>query len=172
MNSLLNVALFQAGWWACVLGAVDEQPWIGVTAVAVILALHVARAARPRREWALAAIAAVAGALFENALARSGWVRYGAAGSSAAFAPLWIVAMWPLFATTLNVSLRRMRAHPGLAALLGLIGGPLAYYAGARLGALDLASPGMALAAIAVGWAILTPALCAAALRFDGYARP
>ena len=172
MNSLLNVALFQAGWWACVLGAVNEQPWIGLTAVAVILALHVARAARPLREIALASIAAVAGALFENALVRTGWVRYGAEGVSAAFAPLWIVAMWPLFATTLNVSLRKMRAHPLIAALLGLIGGPLAYYAGARLGALDLVSPGPALTAIAIGWAVLTPALCVAALRFDGYARP
>ena len=170
MSSLLNVALFQAGWWACVLGAVTGQPWIGPGAVAALLAWHVGRAAHPQRELALASIAAIAGAVFENALVRTGWVRYGAEGSGATLAPLWIVAMWPLFATTLNVSLRKLRAHPVPAALLGLIGGPAAYYAGARLGALDLASPGAALTAIAIGWAVLTPALCAAARRFDGYA--
>ena len=172
MNVVLNAALFQAGWWSCVLGAAHGHAAWGVIVAAAVIAWHLARAARPRRELALASIAALAGAVFENALARSAWVRYADDGASLAFAPVWIVAMWPLFATTLNVSLRALRTHPWIAALVGLAGGPAAYYAGARLGALELVSPGNALAAIAAGWAILTPALCAAARRLDGYPRP
>jgi hypothetical protein len=57
-----------------------------------------------------------------------------------------------------------------IAALLGAAGAPLAYYAGARLGALDLVSPAPALVAIALGWAVATPALMLAARRLDGYA--
>jgi hypothetical protein len=172
MKVILNAALFQAGWWACVLGAAHGHATWGVIVAAAVIAWHLARAARPRKELALASIAVLAGLVFENALARSEWVRYTDEGEGLALAPLWIVAMWPLFATTLNVSLRALRTHPWIAALVGLAGGPAAYYAGARLGALELLSPVNALAAIAAGWAILTPALCAAARRFDGYPRP
>jgi non-ribosomal peptide synthetase component F len=82
-----------------------------------------------------------------------------------------MVALWAMFATTLNVSLRALRARPWLAAALGAAGGPLAYYAGARLGALQLADFHAGLAAIAVGWAWLTPLLLASARRNDGFAR-
>ena len=51
--------------------------------------------------------------------------------------PLWMVALWAAFATTLNVSLRALRPHYLLAAVLAAMGAPLAYYAGARLGALQ-----------------------------------
>ena len=87
-------------------------------------------------------------------------------------APYWMVALWALFATTLNVSLRWLRARPWLGALLGALGGPAAYYAGARLGALELATAGAGLGAIAIGWAVLTPLLLGTARRLDGYARP
>ena len=83
-----------------------------------------------------------------------------------------MVALWAIFATTLNVSLRSLRPHRWLAALLGAIGGPVAYYAGARLGALEFGTPAPALAAIGIGWAILTPALLGTARRLDGCARP
>ena len=42
-----------------------------------------------------------------------------------------------VFATTLNVSLRRLRRFLFAAVVLGGIVGPLAYWGGARLGALD-----------------------------------
>jgi cell division protein FtsW (lipid II flippase) len=87
-------------------------------------------------------------------------------------APYWMVAMWALFATTLNVSLRWLRPHVGLAALIGAVGGPAAYYAGARLGAIEFTVAGAAMAAIALGWAVLTPLLLRVAARLDGYARP
>jgi hypothetical protein len=78
--------------------------------------------------------------------------------------------MWMLFATTLNVSLRWLRRYPLAAIALGAIGGPLAYWAGARLGAMEFAAPVAATAALAFGWALLTPLLVWLAQRFDGYA--
>ena len=87
-------------------------------------------------------------------------------------APYWMVALWAIFATTLNVSLRWLRGRAVLAAALAAVGGPAAYYAGAQLGALKLVAPGAALAAIGAGWAVIAPALLAAARRVDGYAQP
>jgi hypothetical protein len=118
----------------------------------------------------LIAISAACGLVFETALLGSGWIAYPQGGGAGSVAPFWMIALWGLFATTFNVSLRWLRERGVVAALLGAAGAPLAYYAGDRLGALDLVSPAPALAAIALGWAIATPALMRAARRFDGYA--
>ena len=172
MMLIVNVALFQAGWFACVLGAAHGLPWLGALAAAVIAGIHLVRAPQPLRELVLLAAAAALGAAFETLLVQSGWVRFDTGVLIPGAAPYWMVALWAIFATTLNVSLRPLRAHPALAALLGAIGGPAAYYAGASLGALQFAGAGAALAAIAAGWAILAPVLLAAARRLDGYAQP
>lgn len=172
MALAVNVLLFQLGWFACVLGAAHGLPWLGVGAAAPIVAWHVARAVRPRRELALIAVAVLIGALFETLLAQSGWLRFDDAGMLiAGTAPVWMVALWALFATTLNVSMRALRSRWVVAVLLGAVGAPLAYWGGARLGALELVTAGPALAAIAVGWAGLTPLLFSAARKLDGYAR-
>jgi len=169
---VVNVVLYQLGWFACVLGAAHGLPWIGPLAAAAIIAWHLARAARPRPELALVACAVLLGALFDTLLVQAGWVHFSAGALIAGTAPCWMMALWAIFATTLNVSLRSLRTHPVLALILGALGGPLAYFAGARLGAITLVAAGPALSAIALGWAVLTPVLLLAARRFDGYALP
>jgi hypothetical protein len=171
-SMLANAVLYQAGWFACVLGAAHGRPWIGAVAALAIVAWHLARASDPRRELALVAASAIVGLAFETALVQSGWVRFPNGVLLEGTAAYWMVALWALFATTLNVSLRSFRARPGLGAALGALGAPAAYYAGARLGALEMTSLGAALAAVAVGWALIAPALLAAARRLDGYAAP
>lgn len=169
MTLVANIVVFQAGWFACVLGAAHGLPWIGAIAAATIVAWHALRAAHPGRELALVGVAAALGALFEAVLLQSGFVHFPQGGLVEGLAPLWMVALWALFVTTLNVSLRWLRAHPALGAALGGIGGPVAYYAGARLGAIELVAAA-SLAAIAIGWALITPLLLACARRLDGYA--
>lgn len=172
MNLILNVILFQIGWFACVLGAANGVPWGGALAAAAIIAWHLVRARQPKRELALAALAALAGAAFETALVQTGWVRFDSGVLMQGVAPYWMVALWAVFATTLNVSLRWLRGRATLAAALGAVGGPAAYYAGAQLGALELVAAGAALAAIGAGWAVLAPALLGAARYLDGFAQP
>jgi hypothetical protein len=162
-----NFVLFQLGWFACVLGAARGYAREGSLVALAIVAAQVARAPRPRRELALVAAAVVFGAVFDSLLALSGWLRYDTGVLVEGTAPYWIVALWALFATTLNVSLRALRTRPWLGVLLGLIGGPAAYYAGARLGALTLVQAVPALAALAIGWAVATPLLFALALRLE-----
>jgi hypothetical protein len=162
-----NVFLFQLGWFACVLGAARGYAREGTILALAIVAGYVACAKRPRRELLLVAAAALLGAIFDSLLAMSGWLRYDEGVLFQGTAPYWIVAMWALFAITLNVSMRALRSRPWLGALLGVIGGPAAYYAGAKLGALTLVQPLPALAALAIGWALATPLLFALALRLE-----
>jgi hypothetical protein len=172
---LLNIVAFQAGWFACVLGAAHGRPWAGVAASIGIVGAHAWRAARPRPEIALAALVVMAGAGWDSALALSGWLVFSAAPSSlpwAHLAPPWILAMWALFATTLNVSLRWLRGRWLLAAVFGAVAGPAAYWGGSNLGAVRLVEPTMALGALAVGWALMLPALLALGARHDGIGSP
>lgn len=157
---LLNIVLFQLGWFACVLGAANGYAREGAIAAGLIVALHIARATRPGREAKLALAAALLGLAFESALVWAGWVRVDDG-------IYWLVALWALFATTLNESLRTLQTRPWIAALFGAVGGPLAYYAGARMGALDFVQPAAMLAALAVGWAAATPLLLSVARRLN-----
>jgi hypothetical protein len=166
---IANFIVFQIGWFACVLAGAHDRPWLGAGAALAIVAVHVARAERPGNEAVLVLLAGVIGLVFDSALVAAGWVRYASGAVVAGFAPQWIVALWLLFATTLNVSLRWLRRMPLVSALLGGIGGPLAYWGGARLDAMQFVAPIGATAVLAVGWAVITPILVRLGQRFDGY---
>ena len=167
---LANFILFQIGWFACVLGGAHDRPWLGAGIALTIVAWHVGRAARPREELILVLLSGGIGAVADSVPVAVGWVRYASGTVVAGAAPVWLVTMWMLFATTLNVSLRWLRRDPLVAIGLGAVGGPLAYWGGARLGAMEFAAPVAATAALAFGWAVLTPVLVRLARRFDGYA--
>lgn len=164
---LPNLLAFQVGWWGVVLSAAHGHPGWGLALVAALLGGHL-RWVRPRRsEVLLIALVSLIGFALEGLILASGWVGYGLGGSSSDLAPLWMVALWANFATTLNVSLRFLRGHPWLAAALGGLGGPLAYWGGAGLGAMSFPDLGTGLAALALVWALVTPLLVALAARLE-----
>lgn len=166
---LTNLVLFQIGWFACVLSAAGQQPWVGVLIAAIIISAHLARAHAREAEVKLLLIAVMIGALFDSLLVWQGWLQYPSGMLLPHAAPYWIVVMWALFATIINVSLRWLRGRWLIAAAAGAVGGPLAYYGGSRLGALHFGDESAALVALAVGWAIFTPLLVAASTRLDGW---
>jgi hypothetical protein len=163
----LNLALFQVGWFACVLGAARGLPWIGPLTVAAIVIWHAARSPQPADELKLAAIAVLVGAVCDSAFAALGWIDFAPVAAAPYVAPWWMLALWAVFATTVNVSLSWLRPRLRLAALLGTVFGPFAYWAGERLGALELREPVAALASLGAVWALALPALLALGRRFD-----
>ena len=168
MYTIINILASQAGWFACVLGAAYGTPLFGPAVVAAIVGMHLVHSARPSREFALIVSAGLLGAAWDSALVAAGWIEYPAGNVSASLAPYWIVAMWMLFATTLNVSLRWLRERPALAAIVGGISGPLAYYGGAKLGGVGFVDTQAALTALAFGWAAMLSALSVLSSRLDG----
>jgi hypothetical protein len=168
---VMNVLLSQIAWFGAVLAAARGLPWLGVIAVIGVVAWHLGRARQPAREIGLVALALAMGAVFETLLVQAGLLRFEGGALLAGTAPVWMVALWANFATTLNVSLRALRSRLLAAALLGAVGAPLAYVGGQKLGAVQFLEPASAVAAIAAGWALLTPVLFLAARRFDGFAR-
>lgn len=168
MKLLVNFVAFQVGWFACVLGAANALPWLGPVVVAAVVAIHLTMARRPARELRLVLVAMMIGLVVDSLLLATGWLQYRVGLWLPGLAPYWIVSMWALFATTLNVSMGWMRGRPALTVLMGAVGGPLSYLAGEKLGAMELVQPTLALAALAVAWAIAMPVLMWLAGRFDG----
>ena len=168
MALALNVVAFQIGWFACVLGGANSLPWLGTLLAAGVVVVHLARVPRPAAEAGLIGLAGVLGGAWDSLLVAIGLVSYPSGTLIAGTAPHWMVALWLIFATTLNVSLRWLRGRGWVAAALGAIGGPLAYYAGYKLGAVSFIDTGAAMIVLAGGWALLMPLLVAISVRFDG----
>lgn len=159
MFNLLNFAAYQLAWFAVVIGAAREMAWAGALVALLVVIVHLAFR-REAVEFRLIGAALLLGLLVDGALALSGQVRFADAWPQN-LAPYWMSSLWIAFATTLNHSLRWLMRRPAVAAAGGAIGGPLAYLAGAKLGALSFVSAATALPLIGILWAL---AMCALSL--------
>lgn len=159
MRNVVNFILFQAAWFAAVLGAAQGMPWLGVIAVPAAFAVHLAFVRGRKGELLLAAAAAVIGFMTDTALIATG-----------AFSPVpflfphplsvpWMVMLWVNLAMTLNASMAWLRGRYALGALFGAVGGPAAYASGAQLGAMTAFPSTSGLLAIGTAWAITFPLL-------------
>ena len=168
MPFLLNLILFQLCWIASVAGAGQGFWWAGPLAVLAFVVVEMKFSHRARADLKLLGVACVAGLLIDSAYVQLGLMRFASPVPSAELAPIWIIGMWASFALTLNHSLSFLKGRPLWSFVFGLVGGPFAYYVAARnFGATELtASPVMVYGALAVAWAIMTPALLALAVRW------
>jgi len=165
---IINAAAFQIGWLLCVLAGANHVPWLGTLAALLIVALHISYANSPRNELLLVLSAGIIGAVWDSLLVYAGWLQYPSGTLIENTAPHWIVAMWMLFATTLNLSLGWLKQRPVLAAALGAAAGPAAYFAGYKLGGVAIPDLATAMTALALGWALFMPLLMALANHLDG----
>ncbi|EGV16062.1 DUF2878 domain-containing protein [Thiocapsa marina] len=168
----VNLIAFQIAWFACVLGGAHGWPWLGVGVAALVVALHLRLSDAPRREAMLLVLVGVIGAVWDGFLVRFGFLEYPSGMLLPWLAPVWIIAMWVAFATTLNVALSWLKGRWTLAVVLGAIGGPLAFYGGHKLGAVAFPDTVVAMAVLAGGWSFLMPLSAWLAQRFDGAGFP
>ncbi|MHC4513101.1 MAG: DUF2878 domain-containing protein [Planctomycetota bacterium] len=171
-RALIDFALVQVGWFACVLGGAAGEGWIGPVSVGALLAIHLAAVTPPGSrgvEIRNVVVLGLIGTAIDCIQVQLGVLRFagaaavtgegGAAGGVLWGLPLWMAALWFLFPILFNTSLAWLHGHPALAPLLGLVGGVLAYVAGESLGALTFGSErAWSIAAVGVAWAAYTPA--------------
>ena len=165
---VVNFAVFQVGWFSSVLGGAAGIPWVGPVFVLAAVLLHLHVADRPASELMLILACALIGTLVDSTLVAAGWVTFPSGMLHEALAPYWIVAMWVLFATTLNSSLRWLRGRTALAVLFGAVGGPVTYAGGHELGGIDFLDRAAALAFLGVAWGAALPVLTHLAAILDG----
>ena len=160
MGRLLNFAMFYLGWFACVMGAGRGQLWLGPSVVAAVVLLHLYMASRPVQEAKLILTIGVFGFAVDTLQASAGLYAFSGTSPAPWLCPLWMMALWMVFATTLNASMAWLAGRYRLAAAFGALCGPVSYVAGARLGAIELPVHASAsLVGIAIVWACVMPSL-------------
>jgi hypothetical protein len=156
MGGVINFVAYQAVWFAVVASAAHGRAALGMGAAALFAAAQLALSRRRLSDVRLMAAAVSLGVAIDGTLRLCGWLRYASPEPALPphGAPLWILCLWAAFALTLTRSLAWLMRRPWLAALLGALGGPLAYASAARgFAAVELAPPvARALGGLALGW--------------------
>lgn len=164
MRGLLTFIALQVGWFACVLGGARDRPWLGPVVVAVLIAGHLAflpdrSAAHRRQELATIAGFGLVGTVADSLQSGFGLLAFHGnptSGVHAWLAPPWIAALWFHFGTVLRGPLAALRERRLLTIALCLVGAPIAYAGGIRLGAVTFHPAGWpSMLSIALVWATL-----------------
>jgi len=162
LRVIVNLAGWDIGWTAAVLGAAKGMVWLGPVVVAGIVGINLSMDPRWRRTLKAIVIVSLIGGAVDVGLLLAGVFSFPAGEpAEVAWFALWVGALWVNFAAVLGVSLRWLFGKILLAAALGAVSGPLTYWLGARLGAIGLhESLTLALGVLAIEWAVLLP-VCA-----------
>ena len=167
LRLLASIAIFEAGWFACVIGAARGALVWGILAAAAATAWQLGISRRRGADLLLMAAALGVGLVWDTALGRAHLVVYASHLPLATVAPCWILALWVQFGGVLREPLRWLHGRPALAAVFGGAGGAASYAGAARLGACTFPDTRHALVVLAVGWAVIFPLLAELARRLD-----
>ena len=164
--TIANVVLFQLGWFLCVFSAANNLAAISILSCVAIIGLHLSMLRHIKQEIKLILVTGAIGFVVDSIQITFNVFDAGPA-KNLPLAPFWLVALWMLFAISLRHSLAWLADKPWLSAGVGAVFAPLAYFAGSRLGAIELPPYDLPTSLIAIGltWAIVTPLLFSLAKR-------
>jgi len=167
-TKLLNITLYQVGWFCCVLGAARGYPVTGALLALLLSIVHLLLADSPKSEALLMLIACFLGATIDSIQQAFGLFTFTSHPAWPFWLPLWVFVIWAQFATLFHYALYWLAGRYRLAAGFGMVGGPLAYWAGIRMGAATFGeNPTLTIVSLAVVWALVTPLLCRLSLFLD-----
>jgi hypothetical protein len=160
-QSVRLVAGSQGAWFACVLGAANGTPWVGVVVTAAWAAAWVVGRGRRRADLAFLSYVGALGYLVDSIIVSAGAFGFPDAAHLGGPSPLWMVALWVGFGTTLR-TLGPLLPLPWAAMALGAVAGPLAYSGGVALGAAHFGADTVtSRVVIGAAWAVAMPLLVA-----------
>jgi hypothetical protein len=161
MKFWLPLIAYEAVWLISVTGAGRGAWWPGTVAAGVFALWRLSVSRQRSIEVRLAVVALLLGAVLETLWVRLGLLQYAAAWPVPEL-PAWLMGLWLAFALTIVPLFGFLHDRPLLAAAVGTVGGPLAYWGAARgWHAVRFATPPWhGLLALALGWAVALPLLC------------
>ncbi|GAB4189556.1 MAG: DUF2878 domain-containing protein [Wenzhouxiangellaceae bacterium] len=167
LNKVVNFILFNALWPVCVIGAAKGLVWPGIALVAVYMAWQLHPANRVKGDASLVALALVVGMILDSLWVRLGLFEYAMPWPSAAFAPVWIAALWIGFALALNHTLAWTQRWPWQVGLAFIVLSPFSYFMAQRLGAVEWLAPWwQVVLATGLSWMLFIPYLLQRAIAW------
>ena len=135
---IINFIGFQIGWFTCAFSAAYERQWIAIGVVVFMLFMHLFFSKRRTQDFYFILTVTLIGGVIETMAGLLGICRFNGSFYDNWIVPLWFLALWALFASTLHYSLSWLNRRYLLAAFLGAIAGPLSYFGGEKIGAIDI----------------------------------
>ena len=152
IRKIANFVWFQSIW---ILTIVFQYQWLWLVSV-LIVSFFLLTDDR-MTDALVVAVVAISGIIVDSGLTMAGLFIFESPSYGIAI-PLWLAALWVAFAGTLRHSLRYFMGHWTMCALAGAIFGPLSYYGGHKLGAVEFGYPLLyGLATLSLVWALLLP---------------
>lgn len=146
-----NLIWFQVFWFTAVVG--QHQT---VFLLVLLLVVHFLLLPQRKQELWLIALCAPLGMIIDSLL--SFYAVFEFSHLSDGLIPLWLAGLWIAFTATLRHGMTFFLSRPYLASVCGAIAGPLSYFAGQRLGAVEFGLPVAAtLLLLGAIWALLFP---------------
>ena len=155
-HKLINFVLFQSIWFIFILSAAHNSLYGALVGFSLLI-LQYLHGKKLFADCVLIGLAIVISFIHDGLLKYFNFIIYHIVFIDF-YAPIWIIGLWISFALTINHSLAWLQNKPALQIFFGLIGGPLAYLAGEKLGAITL-SHEYTLYILALCWAVVTPVL-------------
>lgn len=171
MIRMLNFLLYQAGWFACVLGAAASRPWWGIVIASCLVGVHLYLTTDRLNQVKIMAIAIAVGLVVDSMLLLLGVYSFPIGTIVAWLPPLWMTVLWPQFATTFRYCLRWLSKRYVMCACFGFFGAPMAFLGGEQLGAVAFLPPRFTnLLLLGVLWSAAIPLLIYASDRIHARA--
>ncbi len=160
MKIAFNLVAFQLGWFASTLGAANNLFWLGPIVVSVLFSIHLVLNGNYIRECLQGLTILLLGIIADTLLTILDVYTPKQFIFPYPLSPPWLFFMWLNFSTLINVSIKWLNKKYVLSALLGGIGGAVAYFGGDAFGALKYSEPkSVSMIMTGITWALLTP-LC------------
>lgn len=157
---MINFALFQAGWFACVLGEANNMRGLALAVTGSVIGVNILCSKDRPGDLLLVVAVAATGFCVDTVNLCLGVFTLTGSPRFPYVCPLLLVALWALLGTTLRNSMSWLAGRYALAAALGAVAGPLSYLGGAKLGAVTMhPNRTFSIAALAVAWTVVMPML-------------
>lgn len=154
LRNIINFVLFQTGWLICIL----YPGLLAAGVVALFLIIHFVLISQNRwPEAQFIGLGTVVGGLLDGLWLNTGVLDDGT--GNVVLTPVWLLAIWAIFMTTLSHSLQWISRKRWLPWVLAPITGPFAYWSASQLGAVQLPVLSTSLIALALGWLVVFPLL-------------
>ena len=161
---------YYIAWAACIYSAANGLFWTGPVIVLIISIIEITweyQRGHAEGLWLFIISVTVLGFIIDTLFFQSGLIIYKTNPWPALFSPAWMIAIW------FNVSLMFFACSKlyfnryMVLSLTGLLGFPIAYSAGARLGAVDLPYGYLSTIIVGIVWAVLLPLVSYLYLKFS-----
>ncbi len=160
IDILFQPLCYYCAWYIAVVLSAHNKPWQATGFASIIAIAQIAQQMfkKNNKNGLLAAFfLALTGIAVDSIYVTTGIINLNANPFSPYFAAPWLMAIWFNFAIIFFSIGHFFDGKPVLLGLLSLIGFPLAYYAGAMMGAIHFNNPIFSMLIVGITWLIVLP---------------